>query len=139
MHRTELRPLMADVDAMNVVYYGRYLRFFEAGRCELMRASGRPYAELEAAGLHLPVTEAGLRYRRPARYDDLIAVETRLEWLKRASLGFTYRIVLVGGDGPETELVTGFTNHGCVTHQGKVAAIPDWARAALAGRLGSIS
>jgi len=139
MHRIELRPLMADVDAMNVVYYGRYLRFFELGRCELMRAAGRAYAELEAAGFHLPVTEAGLRYRRPARYDDLIAVETRLAWLKRASLGFTYRIVLVGDGEAEAELVTGFTNHGCVTHQGKVAAIPEWARAALSGQLRSIS
>ncbi|MFH1059782.1 MAG: thioesterase family protein [Pseudomonadota bacterium] len=139
MHRTELRPLMADVDAMNVVYYGRYLRFFEAGRCELMRASGRPYAELEAAGMHLPVTEAGLRYRRPARYDDLIAVETSLAWLKRASLRFDYRIVLVDPAGPETELVTGFTEHGCITHQGKVVAMPAWAREALSRHLRSIS
>lgn len=139
MHRTELRPLMADVDAMNVVYYGRYLRFFEVGRCELMRATGRPYAELEAAGLHLPVTEAGLRYRRPARYDDLVAVETSLTWMKRASLRFDYRIVLLEPAGTETELVTGFTEHGCITHQGKVVALPDWARAALTGHLPSTS
>lgn len=126
MHRTALRPLMADVDAMNVVYYGRYLRFFELGRAELMRAAGRAYAELEAEGMHLPVTEAGLRYRRPARYDDPLVVETSLSWLKRASMRFDYRILRSNGNGAEEELVTGFTCHGCVTHQGRVTPLPTW-------------
>ena len=131
MHRTALRPLMADVDAMNVVYYGRYLRFFELGRAELMRAAGRPYAELEAAGMHLPVTEAGLRYRLPARYDDPLVVETSLSWLKRASLRFDYRILRADGEGVEQELVTGFTCHGCVTHAGRVTPLPEWLRQCL--------
>jgi len=131
IHRTQIRPLFADVDAMNVVYYGKYLNFFERGRAELMRTTGRPYSELTAQGLHLPVTEAHLRYLRPARYDDLLVVETRLAWLKKASLRFDYRILLPENGGREQELVTGYTVHGCVTHQGKVTPLPAWAINAL--------
>ncbi|CAO0823396.1 hypothetical protein DFAR_3690036 [Desulfarculales bacterium] len=65
MHRVKIRLLFADVDAMNVVYYGQYLRFFELGRAEVIRVSGRIYSEMAAQGLHLPVTEAHVRYKRP--------------------------------------------------------------------------
>ena len=126
MHKVEIRPLFADVDAMNVVYYGQYLRFFELGRSELMRASGRAYTEMEAMGLHLPVTEAHVRYRRPARYDDLVVVETWPAWLKKASLRFEYRLLRQNGDSSLEELVSGYTVHGCVTRQGKVAPLPPW-------------
>lgn len=126
-HRTKLRPLFADVDPMNVVYYGNYLSFFEKGRAELMRSTGRPYAELAAQGLHLPVTEAHLRYARPARYDDPLVVETRLTWIKKASLRFDYRILLQeDGEGTEKELVSGYTVHGCVNLEGKVTPLPAW-------------
>jgi acyl-CoA thioester hydrolase len=131
MHRVELRPLFGDVDAMNVVYYGNYLRFFERGRAELMRAAGQPYSKMAAVGLHMPVIEAGLRYRYPARYDELITVEARVAWVKKASCRFDYRILGPDGDGGERELVTGFTAHGCVNGQGKVVALPSEAIEAL--------
>lgn len=131
MHRVETRPLFADVDAMNVVYYGQYLRFFELGRAELMRASGRAYVEMADQGLHLPVTEAHVRYRRPIFYDDLIVIETWLAWLKRASLRFEYRLLRADGGGQERELASGYTTHGCVSVQGKVAPLPDWVAACL--------
>jgi acyl-CoA thioester hydrolase len=126
MHRVSLRPIFGDVDAMNVVYYGNYLRFFERGRAELMRSQGRPYADLEAQGLHLPVVEAHVRYHRPARYDDLLVVETKVAWVKKASLQFNYRILKDNGQDEEDELVTGYTVHGCTTHQGKIVPLPAW-------------
>ena len=125
-HRTKIRPLFADADPMNVVYYGKYLTFFERGRAELMRSTGRPYAELAAQGLHLPVTEAHLRYIRPARYDDPLVVETRLAWVKKASLRFDYRILLQDDGGTEKELVNGYTVHGCVNLEGRVSPLPAW-------------
>ena len=125
-HRVEFRPLFADADPMNVVYYGRYLRFFELGRTELLRAGGRSYAELEAAGLHLPATEVYARYRRPARYDELLVVETAVGWVRRASLRFDYRILRGVSGGGEELLVEGYTVHGCVDREGKVVALPVW-------------
>ena len=128
MHRIAARPLFGDVDAMNVVYYGNYLRFFELGRAELMRSTGRPYTELAQAGLHLAVTEAHLRYHHPAHYDQLIFVEASVAWLKKASLRFNYRIVAqaVHDGHEETLLATGYTVHGCVDAEGKVRPLPDW-------------
>ena len=79
MVRTEIRVIYGDTDQMGVVYYAQYLRYFEAGRNEFIRAKGLRYRDFEARfGLQLPVAEAGVVYRRPARYDDLIAVETAL-------------------------------------------------------------
>ena len=135
MHRVELRPMMGDVDAMNVVYYANYMRFFEKGRAELMRSTGQPYCRMAAEGLHLPVTEAGVRYRRPAFYDDLLVVETALAWMKKASLRFDYRILRPGSSGEEELLVAGFTNHCCVSITGRVAPLPGWVRQALTPHL----
>jgi len=136
MHRSQVRPLFGDVDPMNVVYYGNYLRFFELGRAELMRSTGRPYSELAGQGLHLPVTEAGLRYHRPAMYDQLLTVEASVAWVKKASLRFNYRILgPAGGGGGEVLLVTGFTVHGCVDSAGKIRPLPEWVPPLLARHL----
>lgn len=135
MHRVETRPLFADVDAMNVVYYGQYLRFFELGRAELMRASGRAYREMANQGLHLPVTEAQVRYRRPIFYDDLVVVETRLAWLKKASLRFDYRLLRAEDGGGELELASGYTQHGCVNLEGRITPLPPWVAQCLVPHL----
>ena len=137
MHRVAARPLFGDVDAMNVVYYGNYLRFFELGRAELMRAVGRPYRQIADDGLHMPVTEAHLRYYRPATYDQEIFIETSLAWIKKASLRFDYRILGQSGDPEQGEilLVAGYTVHGCVDQKGKVHRLPDWVAPLLSQHL----
>lgn len=126
MHRTRTRPLFGDVDAMNVVYYGNYLRFFELGRAELMRAGGGSYARLQDEGFHLPVTEANARYKKPARYDDTLVIQTALTWVKKASCRFEYQIFKENGGQEEELLVTGFTSHGCVDKAGKIRPLPQW-------------
>lgn len=130
MVKTDIRVIYGDTDQMGVVYYANYLRFFEAGRNEFLRARGLRYRDFEEAhGLLLPVVEARLSYRSPARYDDLIAVETFLTEVKRASARFGYRIVREG-----EVLVTGSTVHACVDLQGRVRRMPP----ALLERLGPV-
>ena len=124
IHELKFRPIFGDVDAMNVVYYGNYLRFFESGRTELMRSVEKPYAIFVERGLHLPVTECHIKYRRPAMYDDPLVLKTSLSWLKRASLRFDYTLVKQLENGGETELVTGYTVHGCINLEGRVTAFP---------------
>ncbi len=120
MVRTELRVLYGDTDCGRVVYYATYLRWFEAGRAEFIRARGITYREVEERfGLMLPVTEAHAEYRAPARYDDLVTVETRLGGARRASARFEYRILR----GDEV-LVTGHTVHACVDLDGRVQRMP---------------
>jgi len=115
-----IRVIYGDTDQMGVVYYANYLRWFEAGRTEFLRAKGLSYADFEARQkLILPVVEAGVSYRQPARYDDLVAVETRLAEARRASARFEYD-VRRGKD----LLATGFTVHACVDATGRIERLP---------------
>jgi len=120
MVRTEIRVIYGDTDRMGVVYYANYLRYFEAGRNEFIRAKGLRYRDFEKAhGLMLPVVEAAVQYRSPARYDDLLAVETSLVEVGRASARFQYRVVRDG-----ELLATGHTLHACVDLEGHVRRLP---------------
>jgi acyl-CoA thioester hydrolase len=121
MVKTEIRVIYGDTDQMGVVYYANYLRYFEAGRNEFLRAYGARYRDLEARyRLALPVVEAQVAYKSPARYDDLIVVETAVVKVGRASVRFEYRIVR-----EEALLATGHTVHACVGQDGHVTALPD--------------
>jgi acyl-CoA thioester hydrolase len=121
MVRTEIRVIYGDTDQMGVVYYANYLRFFEASRNEFIRAKGSRYRDFEAEyGLVLPVVEAHVSYRQPARYDDLLTVEISLAEMRRASARFEYRILRDDG----TLLATGHTVHACVDGEGRVQRMP---------------
>jgi len=61
---------------MGVVYHSHYLDYFEAARTEALRELGLPYAELEQAGIRMPVIDLAVQYRRPAHYDDILIVRT---------------------------------------------------------------
>lgn len=113
---------------MGVVYYANYLRYFEAGRNEFLRAAGFDYRSFEALGLILPVTEAKARYLSPARYDDELTLTTTLAQMRFGSLRMTYELVREA-DG--TTIATGETTHACVDGAGKVRRLPDAFRAVL--------
>jgi acyl-CoA thioester hydrolase len=126
---TELRVIYGDTDQMGVVYYANYLRFFEAGRNEFIRAKGLRYRDFEETfALRLPVTEASVSYRAPARYDDLLTLEVSLAEVRRASARFSYRLLRDG-----ELLATGATTHACIDLAGKVQRLPP----ALLERLGA--
>jgi acyl-CoA thioester hydrolase len=118
---TSYRVIYGDTDKMGVVYYANYLRWFERGRSEFLRQHGIPYGEIESRGIHFPVIEANCQYAKPARYEDLVLIETTLESVSRASLRFSYRILR---EGENTVLATGFTRHACIDAAGKVRKIP---------------
>jgi len=119
------RVIYGDTDAGGVVYNANFLRYFEMGRTEMMRSLSLPYSMIEERGLILPVTESYLRYKAPARYDDLITINTSLVEVKKYSSRFNYRIVLADEDGKEQLLVKGFTVHACVSREGKLAPFPE--------------
>ena len=83
---------------MGVVYHAEYLVWCEVGRTDFIRALGLPYAELERRGTTLAVAEATIRYHAPARYDDLIRVETRLTEVRSRMITFDY-LILRGENG----------------------------------------
>jgi len=64
----------SETDQMGVVYHARYLVWLDIARCEHLRRTGISYADLEQLGLRLAVGELTIRYRQPARYDDMVRV-----------------------------------------------------------------
>lgn len=131
IHR--LRVIFGDTDQMGVVYYGNYMRYFEASRAAYLRALGRSQGDLDAWGVALPVVEAHCRYRRPARYEDLLAVHVDISEVRGASLRFEYTV----RRGDEV-LADGYTRHAAVDDSGRPRAIPAALRV-LIERAGELS
>jgi acyl-CoA thioester hydrolase len=120
-HLVRVRVIYADTDALGIVYHTNYIRWFEIGRTELFRDMGILYTEVEAAGYNLPLTQVYCHYLFPAHYDDIILVETEIEYLKRASMKFTYRI----WDEERRKVLTeGYTVHACTDRDGRIIRIP---------------
>jgi acyl-CoA thioester hydrolase len=134
-HHTELRVRYAETDRMGVVYYANYLVWCEVGRVEFLRSHGRSYAALEAEGTGLAVAEATVRYLAPARFDDLVRVETILTGVRSRAVTFDYVITnaLTG-----TRLATAHTTLVSIDPSGKLTAIPAEFRTALEGILVSV-
>jgi acyl-CoA thioester hydrolase len=91
-HTTELRVRYDEVDPMGFVHHSNYLRYFEIGRTELLRASGGCYREMEEAGQLVVVVRIDCKYRQPAKYDDLIQIQTRIDKVTAAKIIHTYAI-----------------------------------------------
>ncbi|NPA94503.1 MAG: acyl-CoA thioesterase [Thermodesulfobacteria bacterium] len=114
------RVIYGDTDRAGVVYYANYLRLFEMGRTEWMRARlGTPYRELEGMGVLFPVVEAHVRYKAPAGYDDLLEISTGLSEWSPVTLTFCYEIKRDG-----KILVTGSTKHAAANTTGRLTRIP---------------
>ncbi len=120
-YQTAYRVIYGDVDAMQMAYYANYLRWFEIGRTELIRHLGLPYAGLETLGYRLPVTEVFCKYNKPARYDEVLSIDTGVGFLRRASLRFDYRIA----NQEKDLLVQGYTIHACLDKDGKIVRLPE--------------
>jgi len=119
---TEYRVIYSDCDPFDVVYYGRYLDFFERGRTELFRTLGLSYKEIFEGGIALPVTDTRCKYHKSARYDDLLLIESAVGYLKKASIRFEHRIYHKETD---TLLAEGYTVHAFVDYDRKIVRVPD--------------
>lgn len=114
---TEIRVRYAETDAMGVVYHSNYLVWFEVARTEMMRRLGRPYSQLEAEGLFLPVVEAGCRYIKPAHYDEALKVTIEYQNEPGVRMRFLYRV----NRCPDNALLAeGFTVHLMVSSEGAI-------------------
>ena len=88
MVRCELRVIYGDTDQMGVVYYANYLRFLERGRTEFLRTLGHDQNELMKEGVAFAVRSVSAEFRKPAKLDDLLTVETEIASLGRAQVTF---------------------------------------------------
>lgn len=88
----ERRVDYSETDQMGVVYHARYLVWLDVARTELLRSTGVSYRELEAMGFRLAVSEAQLRYRQAARYDDRIRVRCWIREVASRRISFGYLV-----------------------------------------------
>lgn len=101
-----VRVRYADTDQMGVAYNGAYFTWFEIGRTELLRHSSMTYNEIEKRGYMLPVIESGIKFIKPAKYDDVLSIATTLERQQGIRVRFSYEICR-----DRVLLATGFTEH----------------------------
>lgn len=96
--KTSIRVRYAETDQMGFVYYGNYAQYFEVARVEMLREWGLSYKQLEESGVLLPVLEYNIRYFKPAIYDDVLLVETRIEKMPSARIRFDYKTFNEAGE-----------------------------------------
>jgi acyl-CoA thioester hydrolase len=120
---TAIRVRYKDTDQMGVVYHGNYFTFFEVGRVEYLRARGMTYKDMEQHhDSYIVVAESHCRYLRPARYDDVLRVRTRVSRARRRTLHFAYEIT---NEASGELLATGETVHVVCNKAGRPRALPE--------------
>ena len=119
----QVRVRYAETDQMGVVYHGNYFTWFEVGRVELCRRLGFEYKRMESEDdSFIVVAEASCRYKRPARFDDLLTIRTRVSEAQRRTVRFAYEIL----NAASGELIaTGETLHVICDRNGRPKALPD--------------
>lgn len=121
IHESSVRVRYGEVDRMGVAYHAHYLVWFEVGRTEFLRSLGHAYKDVEDGGVFLVVAEAGARFLRPAEYDDLLHVRTRLASVSGVRLRFEYEVVRPS-DG--ARVATGHTTLASTDREGRPGRLP---------------
>ena len=129
----ELRVRYAETDQMGVVYHANYLVWCDMGRTDYLGSRGANYAELERGGTSLAVSDASVRYHAPARYDDLIRVETTLREVRSRAVTFDY---VITNAQTSVRLATASTALVSIDRNGRPVRLPDSTRALLERDLG---
>jgi acyl-CoA thioester hydrolase len=128
-HECRVRTRYGEVDRMGVVYHPNYLVYFEQGRTEYLRSLGATYRQLEDEGTLLVVTEVGVRFHRPAGYDEELRILTRLASARGVRLRFEYEV-----RRDAERLATGFTVLASADARGRPQRPPPALRALLDDR-----
>jgi acyl-CoA thioester hydrolase len=97
-HTTTIRVRYADTDKMGIVYYAKYLEYFEVARTEMLRSMGLPYREIEEKGFELPVAAASIKYYEGAAYDDELLITASLTPKHSPRVEIHYEVRLNGED-----------------------------------------
>jgi acyl-CoA thioester hydrolase len=115
-----IRVRYAETDRMGLLHHANYLVYFEQGRTELLRSLGLSYRDLEDQGYLLVLTRLEVRYRRPARYDDLLTLRTAVVRTTLVKIVHRYEVLRDG-----ELLAEGETTLGCVDREGRVQPLPE--------------
>ena len=118
-----IRVRYAETDRMGLLHHANYLVYFEQGRTELLRSHGITYKDLEDQGYLLVLTRAEVRYRSPARYDDVLTLRTTVTRTTAVRIEHKYEVLRDG-----TLVAEGETTLASVDREGRVQTLPEWMR-----------
>ncbi len=116
----EIRVRYAECDPMGYLHHSKYFEYFEMGRTELLRLSGVRYRDLEERGILFVVARTACRFRKPARYDDLLKLQVEITRQTRARIDHVYRLYRDGVQLCEAE-----STLACVDRNGQIIPIPE--------------
>ncbi|MDA0833655.1 MAG: thioesterase family protein [Planctomycetota bacterium] len=119
-HTIEFRVRYSETDAMGFLYHGNYAPFFEMGRTELFRAQGGNYREMEERGYFFVVAKLTTQFHAPAKYDDLLQLNTRVTRLSPAKLEHEYKLYRDG-----TLIASASSVLGCLDRAGNIQRISE--------------
>lgn len=117
--QTQIRVRYQETDNMGVVYYANYFIWLEVARTEYLRSAGVSYRRLEDKGMYLMVAAASCQYKAPARYDDIVRIQTWIPKIKNSSLDFAHKLYI--GD---KLIATGESVHVFTNKKGRPIRIP---------------
>ena len=119
-HLFPVRVYWEDTDASGIVYHASYLRFAERARTELLRDAGfEQWSLLGETGIAFAVRRCEIDFRRSARLDDQLEIDTRVTAIGGASLDMSQAIRRNGDD-----IVTLLLKLACITRDGRAARMP---------------
>ena len=118
-----IRVRYAETDRMGLLHHANYLVYFEQGRIELLRSNGLSYKDLEDQGYLLVLTKIEVRYRWPARYDDLLTLKTTATRTTMVRIDHRYELSCEGRLLAEAE-----STLACVDREGRPQALPEYLR-----------
>src|SRR5437763_13851401 len=123
MHTGEIqiRVRYAETDRMGLLHHANYLVYFEQGRTELLRQMGRTYKDVEDQGFFLVLAKVEVRYRQPARYDDVLTLRTTVTRTPPVRIEHRYEGLRDG-----QLLAEGSSTLACVDRDGKLQGMPEW-------------
>jgi len=120
-HEIQFPVRYPETDPGGYVHHAHYFTYFEMGRTELLRASGRTYRDMEAAGAYVVVVRVECRYHRPARYDDVLRLRTTIVRIRAATVDHEYHLFR------DAELLAeARVQLCCVDREGNPQRWPEW-------------
>ena len=118
-HEIPIRVRYAETDRMGLLHHANYFVYFEMGRTELLRRRGVSYREIEDSGHLLVIVDLSCKFKRPARYDDLLTLRTIVERVTHVKIVHRYEVYRDG-----LLLAEGHSTLACVDREGRPQALP---------------
>ncbi|WP_152050993.1 acyl-CoA thioesterase [Tautonia marina] len=118
-HEIEIRVRYAETDRMGLLHHANYLVYFEMGRTELLRSRGVSYRDVEDSGFLLVLVDLGCKYKRPARYDDVLTLRTSVERVTHVKIVHRYEL-----RRDDELLAEGHSTLACIDRTGRPQPLP---------------